>query len=261
LAPADYHVQFSLGRYLKLQGKPEQAEHAFVKATELAPQAVEPWLALGDLYLTVLNRPQQAISAYRSAVARDRKRAVSHYALGVALFKAGEAEAALSELAKSGTLDPANPLPFLERTKIQMALKRWQDAEGDLQEALRRQPGLLEARLLRAELWLVQGEKAEAEAAYRQLLRAHPDLALAYNNLAWLLLEHNLSEAERMASKAVALAPTQAQFQETLSAVYFAQGKLSKACQVLQQALKMAPQDPLIQTRWREKQSLCEKHS
>lgn len=256
LAPEDFHVQLSLGRYFKLLKKHQEAKRAFEKAASVNPKAIEPHLALGDVYLA-LDQSQEAVKAYRSALNLDPGQAVSHYALGVAMFRVGDAEAALLELAEAGRLAPTNPLPWLERAKIRMKQMRWSEALRDLQEASQRQPSLLEARLLRAEAFWLQGDKDQAEAAYRALVRDHPKLALPYNNLALLVRDKNLQEAERLARRAVELAPQEAQFQETLSSVYFAAGRHRQACETLKNALTLARDDALIRARWEERRSVC----
>lgn len=259
LSPGDFYAQLSLGRYLKLQGKSAEAKEAFARAASLDSKAVEPRLALGDLYLQAFGQPQQAVEAYQEALSLDPKRAESHYALGVALFHAGQPEKALAELQEAAKLAPDNPLPNLEQARIYLRTGKLAEAERAAIEVLQRQPGLIEGRVLQAEVFLAQRDYDRAEKAYRALLRDHPKLALAYNNLAWILSKQNknLSEAERLAQKAVALAPKVAEFHETLSQIYFAQGEMQRGCQALAQAVKSAPQDKVIFTRWQEK--ACEK--
>ncbi len=286
IAPDSPHAQTSLGRYLRLTRQFDQAMEAFGKAAELDPNAVEPRLALGDLYLMVFGKPKQAVEAYQTAVAIDPNRAAAHYALGVAQFRLGEHTSAITELRKAATLEPENPLPHLELARIYLNLQKPTDALTSVGEALRIQPELAEAGLLRGDILLAQGEVAQAEAAYTQLAERHPKiasprlrlamlyqqlgrreeaidsyrsaialdskLAPAYNNLAGLLGEQkqHLAEAEALAAKAVALAPHVAHFHDTLGWIYRAQGKLNAAYQTLGKAARLAPNDPAIAFHW-----------
>ena len=68
-----------------------------------------------------------------------------------------------------------------------------------------------------------QNRLADAEAAYRRALKAMPDEAYLYNNLAWLLLTSNsrLEEAEELAELAVKRSSQEqfAEFWDTLSQI------------------------------------------
>jgi Tfp pilus assembly protein PilF len=101
--------------------------------------------------------------------------------------------------------DPLSPaehltlgLAALERGDPARAADECEDA-GD-------EPGALTCR---ADALYLQGDKARAEAFYRKALKRNPDDATALNNLAWLLFEadRNLDEAEKLAVRAVSLAP------------------------------------------------------
>ncbi|MBN2701095.1 MAG: tetratricopeptide repeat protein [Methylohalobius sp. ZOD2] len=286
IAPDNPHAQTSLGRYLRLTGRFKEAQDAFRKAAEFGPDMAEPWIALGDLYLTVFNKPKQAVEAYQTAVVIDSNLAAAHYALGVAQFRLGDHTGAVTELRKAGELEPENPLPHLELARIYLNLQKPTDALTSVGEALRIQPGLLEAGLLRGDILSAQGNVAQAEATYTQLAERHPksaaprlhlamlyqqlgrregaidsyrsaiaidpQLAPAYNNLAGLLGEQKqyLAEAEALAAKAVALTPQVAHFHDTLGWIYHKEGKLTESYQALGKAARMAPNDPAIAFHW-----------
>lgn len=286
IAPDNPHVQISLGRYLRLTGRFKEAQDAFRKAAESGPNMAEPQIALGDLYLTVFNKPEKAVEAYRTAIAIDPNRAAAHYALGVAQFRLGDHPSAISELRKASELAPENPLPHLELARIYLTLQKPTDALASVDQALRIQPGLVEAGLLRGEILSAQGQVVQAERAYIQLAKRHPkiasprlhlgmlyqqlgqkeeaidayraaiaidpQLALAYNNLAAILSEQppNLAEAESLAAKAVALMPQVAHFHDTLGWIYRKKGKLTESYQALGKAAQIAPNDPTIAFHW-----------
>lgn len=277
-APDNFHAQISLGRYLRLKQQYPEALEAFRKAAALDPKAVQPRLALGDLYL-LSGKPKEAAEAYQSAQAIDPELAVAHYALGVAQFKLGDSERALTELKKASELEPENPLPHLERARIYVELRKPDDALSAVNEALRIQPSLVEAGLLRGDILLAKGDAVKAEAeytrlaatnqklasprlrlamlyqqqgrtdaairSYRSAIAIDPKLALAYNNLAWILSaqKKTLAEAERMARKAVDLAPDVAQFHDTLGWIYRAEGKLAESHGALTKAIQLGPND------------------
>ena len=89
-APQSVEVHTAWGRYLFTQKRFSDAEAALQKAIVLNPQAVAPHVALGDLYLSGLRKPKEAINAYRAVLALNPSHASTHYALGSALAAAGQ---------------------------------------------------------------------------------------------------------------------------------------------------------------------------
>ncbi len=78
-----------------------------------------------------------------------------------------------------------------------------------------------------------------AEAAYRKALEADPDLPIAANNLAWLIVEQhgNLDEALQLATAAVNKNPSVPGFHDTLGWVYMQKGLTSPAVEKLKRAV------------------------
>jgi tetratricopeptide (TPR) repeat protein len=87
------------------------------------------------------------------------------------------------------------------------------------------------------------GQLPEAEAAYRRALVADPNLPRAMNNLAWViaLREGDLTEARRLAERAVALAPADAELRTTLGQVALQQGDVPAAAEAFRTATHLAP--------------------
>jgi tetratricopeptide (TPR) repeat protein len=87
--------------------------------------------------------------------------------------------------------------------------------------ALERWPDNLVAAIGAGNAAYAAGDLAGAEAAYRGALRAHPESADAWNNLAQVLADsHRPAEARSAASRAVALGgPRLAQYRDTLQSI------------------------------------------
>ncbi|MEX0654738.1 MAG: tetratricopeptide repeat protein [Phycisphaeraceae bacterium] len=92
------------------------------------------------------------------------------------------------------------------------------------------------------------GNKASAEAGYRQALALEPDLSIAANNLAVILHSsgRELDEAVRLARRAVALTPEHAPFHHTLAQSLQAQGDDAAALASMRQAVELDASNP----RW-----------
>ena len=95
-----------------------------------------------------------------------------------------------------------------------------------------------------------------AETNYRMALQLDPNLAIASNNLAMRYIDRNeqLEDAVQMAKKAIAAAPNNANFHDTLAQAYVALGDFNSAIQNLTCAAELEPRE----RKWRDKIRLYE---
>jgi serine/threonine protein kinase/WD40 repeat protein/Tfp pilus assembly protein PilF len=119
--------------------------------------------------------------------------------------------------------------------------------EGPLHERIRVEldAALYEARALRHEQ---NGAFEEAVADYEAALERDPDLAAAWNNLAWLRVTgparvRDAAFALRLARKAVALRPNDPASLNTIGVVYYRLGQCENAAAALQAAIKASRPD------------------
>jgi tetratricopeptide (TPR) repeat protein len=104
------------------------------------------------------------------------------------------------------------------------------EKRGELDEALREYTVAAKklplANLYAGNILFQKKEYGQAEKSYKKAIQKaqSPD---AYNNLAWLYytIERNLDEAERLAGKAVELAPESPGFKDTLETIRGKRGK------------------------------------
>jgi tetratricopeptide (TPR) repeat protein len=78
------------------------------------------------------------------------------------------------------------------------------------------------AYLYMANSYFQKNDPDEAEFLYRKVIREHPEMADAYNNLAWLLYagQKNLGEAKALVLKAIVLKPeSKAVYLDTLEKI------------------------------------------
>src|SRR5262245_656060 len=94
-APQDPAFQRSWSDYLISQKRYGEAEASLKKAIALAPKAAAlPQTELGDLYLVAMNRPADALRAYRAALTLDSSSGPAHYGAGSAFNTMGDYAAA-----------------------------------------------------------------------------------------------------------------------------------------------------------------------
>lgn len=282
--PDNSYAQASLGRWRAVNGRVDEALAALEKAARLDPRAVRPRVDLGDLYLTAKRDVDRAIGLYREAILIDDSHAGAHFALGTALGRRGDASEAAKELRRAAELSPGNPLPAVELARLYAASGQLSDAERYAREAVKMQPGLLQARLVLGQVLEAtgrddqalqqyrdmaaanpklaaprfhigallhrQGELAGAAAEYEQALKRDPEFAPALNNLAAIELSRKgPAEAETLARRAVAAAPTSAAYRDTLAEVLGARGDNGGALAEQLEAVRLEPGNPAYLAR------------
>ncbi len=118
IAPDFYEAQNALGVEYERLERLDEAIGRFEIAMELNPNAPEPVLSLGILYLQGTDRqlaeskPEEAQASFEKsfgyleeAVERDATSAIAQYYFGVALFKTGQNEQALNRLNRALALN------------------------------------------------------------------------------------------------------------------------------------------------------------
>jgi tetratricopeptide (TPR) repeat protein len=279
-APRSAHAHASLGRHLAMQGQSEEAETSLLEAAQLDARLLRPRIDLADLYATTLGRPQLAADYYRQAIALQPDHAGAHYGLGLVLERLGEPAEAARELAAAARLEPGNPLPPVATARLHLRQRDLGAALEAADRALGIAPEFADALELRGDILVASGEFQAASAAYDLMIASRPghapaylkaamarqqagdtqratrdylaaleinsELAVAYNNLAWMAVETNgdLEQAEAWARRAVALAPQQPSFLDTLGWTYRARGRLAEAASTLSAAAQLTGSGP-----------------
>ncbi len=282
LAPKDAGVWTVRGHYLFFEKDYSEAEKAFKTAISLDPKLERPYYELGDLYLLGLHKPDDAIAAYKSALALKPYDSRVHYTLANALAEAGHLDEAQAQLDEAARLDPKSA--FLQNSIGDFNLKRrkWDLAQQAYAKALAIDPHFVAARIGEGDVFVaqknleqalasyhaalqsapksttayvkigvlqeLQGHWNEAEQAYRKALTIDPKLVIAANNLAWILNEHlkKSAEALKWATSAATLAPKDFNTQDTLGWVLRSNGDRTRALVALKQANALAPDNPQV---------------
>ena len=232
--------------YLK-QGNLGQAAHAYKQATRLNrnkdPSAI---LGLGKVYARQ-GRWDHAITAVEKAIEIQVDNTEAHYQLAQIYIKRGEKKKAASAMAFFKVLRQTDPL--LQEAEIwvkrhpddargynnlgivYLARRRPEDAIASYKRAIALAPNLATAHYNLGHAYHKQGKMKPAIAAYQQALTIDTTLAIAHNNVAvcYIELGIDLDQALTHARTAVRLAPTEANYWDTLSQVYTALGLESEA--------------------------------
>ncbi len=190
-----------------------RARELFKQAERLNPNDERPYEAVASLDLS-RNRTAEAIRQYQTALRLTPGSPQAELGLAVAYQRQG---------------DPGKAQKYLEA------------AVGKNPKSAGAQQGL-------ADLCAAQHLYPEAIQHYRAALRMKPGLAMAHNNLAWLLATaanpryRNPSEALQQARQAVKLTHwKQAEYLDTLAEALYRNRQYQQAVQVQQKALAIDP--------------------
>lgn len=102
------------------------------------------------------------------------------------------------------------------------------------------------AQLFIAGEFLGRGDYAQAIQRYEKLLAAKPDHAVVLNNLAWSYYKTKDKRARKVAEKAVEIAGEAAPILDTLGVILIAEGEYAQAVEILERAVKLAPDNEEI---------------
>ena len=186
----------NLGSVLFESGRPAEAESAFRRALELAPNFIEAHNNLGNLY-NGAGRFAEAEDSLRRALALNPDYVDSLFNLGnlfYATARLAEGEAAFRRVV---ALRPDFAKAHNNLGNLLLLAGRFAEAEVSLRLALTLQPDFVEALSNLGIVLQESGQFAEAELCLRRALECNPDYAKALYNLGNLLhLTGRPAEAE-----------------------------------------------------------------
>jgi tetratricopeptide (TPR) repeat protein len=119
-----------VGRFQLASGKPAEAEAAFLKSIELAPEFTAPYYQLGVIYAAQKKFPEASMRLAK-VIEKNDKDVGAHVLLGMVINSQGKIEAANKEYRKVLTLSPKHPLA------ANNLASNLADGGGNLDEALK----------------------------------------------------------------------------------------------------------------------------
>jgi FimV-like protein len=245
--PANAVGYYYEGVLLQGEERFEESVRAFEQALERSPDGVEPLIALSRSLL-VLDRSQEALERVQQVVNRNPEHFLAWNLLGEIQLQRKEYAAAEKALQQALAIAPKWSIPYRNLIRIRLEQQRPEAAVAMVREGYEK-TGDIVLGLELAAYYEQRGEYDLAVKLYEELLSRKPDLQVAANNLAMLLVR---GEAEPDAlDRALALSQ---RFEnsdnpillDTLGWVYFKRGDLAHAVPVLQRAQLAAPELPEI---------------
>jgi tetratricopeptide (TPR) repeat protein len=274
-APRAANLQSILGYVARQLGDTDAAEGAYRRAMELAPNSVDPLLALADLYRTI-NRAPAALPLLRKALriepssdrvcaelaqlleqmgekteaahlwaevtARSPTSKHHHAQLIHLLMQGGKTKEAVQATMQALNSFPSDPEFTGELAAALDRLGKIDEAIVELSNALNVHP--LNTRLLTryADLLMRKGELVKAETAYRQVISLAPNSAHCLGQLGHIFSQQKRhDEAVAARSEACAIEPKNAHRRVQLGHVLLSAGRLAEAEEAIRVAIESEP--------------------
>jgi tetratricopeptide (TPR) repeat protein len=217
------------------------ARRAYERALAIDPKNLDALSGMAAL-TAAAGKPTEAIAMADKAAA-DNPTAPAQIMAARAHLAGGDAAGAEKALRRAIEIDPSYLPAYGMLGGLYAGQKRLAAARTEFESILIRQPKSVGALTLIGMLWEAEGQRTQAEQAYRRTLEVDPRAAVAANNLAWIYVDtdRNLDVAFELARTAKQQLPDEPNVNDTLGWIYFKKGLFDEALAALQHSVKMDP--------------------
>lgn len=246
--PKNSPAHLELGQLRLTQKKFDEARPMLEQALALNPNSER---ALGMLIAIDLANKQlpKAVSRVQEQIAKAPQNAEMYTQLSELQLRSGDANASLEAAQKAMQLNPADGTAVMAYSRAQLAHGDANKAMEGWQQWLKTHQNDAAAYAILGTLQQGVGAKDKAMESYKKSLELAPEQPVAANNLAYLMVEsgQNTDVALSYAQTARRSLPNSASTADTLAWVYYSKGTYASARDLLEEAVKAAPDDPAIQ--------------
>ncbi len=233
----DAEAWFAIGRVHLFQGRLEAARAAFLAAVEKRPH--HP--AVLESLLEVEQRTGQldaSLARIAAAVKAEPESSRLVRLEGLALLVAGRPSEGEQRLRRAVELDPNDLGSHQTLARYYLASGRLEDSLAAYEKAIEARPDTASLHVTAGNLQELAGDLEKAIEHYEQAVRLDPDLAVAKNNLAYLLAEQDrsLDRALDLAQEAKESLPESPDVADTLGWVLLKKGVAQAAIDYLKEA-------------------------
>jgi tetratricopeptide (TPR) repeat protein len=240
-----------LGGIYRDENKNDQAAQTFKLMLPLGEDNMSR--GYQELIETYRNAKQwaQATATAQEAVQKLPNDRMLKLTLAQQLADNGQGDAALAEARKLLKGTPDDRETYLSLANIEGRLKRWKEAEEDLNKALQLSTKDEErnyALFVQASLLERQKKFDQAESIFRRLLDRDPNNAMVLNYLGYMLADRGtkLEESLTLLKKAIQLDPQNGAYLDSIGWAYFKSGQYDLAEENLRRAIDRTGNDPTV---------------
>ncbi|MBV1891786.1 MAG: PEP-CTERM system TPR-repeat protein PrsT [Gammaproteobacteria bacterium] len=235
-AAAGYYL---LARAYEGVGRHELVESGLRKAITLAPEYIEPRVALARLSLKKKDTETFEEQLAQLETLAPQSPVIWSLQLARAKLK-GDKPGELAIYEKAFKQQPSTST-LLGLAGQKLSRGDTQGARGLYQSWIDGNPEDVAARMALANMQIKEGNTALAIAQYQSVLGYEANNLVALNNLAWFLRASNARQALEYAQRAVEIDGESAAIQDTLAMALLADGQLNEAKNAIARALGKTP--------------------
>jgi Flp pilus assembly protein TadD len=230
--PATFDSKIAAGDQLRSEGDVPRALWAYIEASELEPDAIEPHTRIGLLQLEA--DPDRAAAIFADVLEKDPDSAAAHFGLGLAFISLNEPDKAFLELVRADELQRNNPAILSARGSLEEQMGRRESALVLLRRAYRLRPDDPNIMNNLGVTLLLDEQLEEATEVFERATLLYPEDIVLQNNLG---LAYGLSMEYERAFRAFSKGSDERNAHNNLGYVYFLNGQLDEALEEYEAAL------------------------
>ncbi len=175
--PNEGEVFFMIGEVLSEKGDTARAINSYQRATELNPDILDAWLALGMLFEARGNPIAERY--FKTATAIDRDEAIPYRMLADYYSRQSRLPEAIAQYDEAIQRDPQYEEAFYNSGLVYLDMKDLEKAKAQFDRAVKVKPTYVEARFYQGVALELQGNLEGARQAYQQALNLAPSFKSA----------------------------------------------------------------------------------
>jgi tetratricopeptide (TPR) repeat protein len=261
LNPGDLHAQVRKAQIYGEQGNFAAAIEELNAVLRDRPNELRVRDFLGLLYEEMKDY-EHAIQAYQANIQIDPTFFDSILHLGFVSYRLKRNEEALSYLDQAVKLNPKRPEPYLLLGLTYFQMKDYQQAKARLEDGIHQDPSNAELHFNLGTAYDKLDRFDEVVREMEQALELDPEHADALNYLGYSYADRsiNVEEAVSLTQQAVKLKPHNGYYVDSLAWALYKVGRIEEALEMMQRAVALVPDDPVIYEHLGEIFLLREEH-
>lgn len=221
---------------------PAAAEQSLRKALEIQPDLLVAQRGLAELAMQA-KKPADALAVSKT-IQKQRPRESSGYLLEGDVHATGKNWSSAVDAYSTGLKAAPGTELAIKLYTVQVLSGRAGDADRTAAEWIKGHPNDAGFRLFLGDRALGANNLKEAQLHYDRVIELQPKNALALNNLAWVAGKLGRADAVSLAERAVATAPNQPAFMDTLAMLLSEKGEHAKALEMQKKVVAAQPAAP-----------------
>ncbi len=245
--PGDLHAQVRKAQIYGEMGEFSAAVEELQSVLRDKPNELRVRDFLGLLYEEMKDY-KQAIQAYQANLEIDPTFFDSILHLGFVSYRLKRNEDALSYLDQAVQLNPQRSEPYLLLGLTYFQMKDYQQAKARLEEGIFQDPSNAELHFNLGTIYDKLDRFDEVVRTMEKVLELDPEHADALNYLGYSYADRgvNVEEAVLLTQRAVALKPHNGYYVDSLAWAFFKVGRIEEALEMMQRAVILVADDPVI---------------